>query len=102
MAAGKNGVSMLRDGAPRLLSMRIEHHDTSRRFDSTLTHSPWLPGMYSPARCCYSLAHGAIRLGMQTVQDLYFHCSDAPLDLIDRSGIAVSSLTEAFALDKLN
>jgi hypothetical protein len=34
---------------------------------------------------------------MQTMQDLYFHCSDATHDLIDRSGIAVNNLTEAFA-----
>jgi hypothetical protein len=34
---------------------------------------------------------------MQTMQDLYFHCSDATHVLIDHSGIAVSNLSEAFA-----
>jgi hypothetical protein len=31
------------------------------------------------------------------MQDLYFHCSDATHDLIDRRGVAVANLSEAFA-----
>ena len=31
------------------------------------------------------------------MQDLYFHCSDATHDLIDRQGVVVRNLTEAFA-----
>ena len=34
---------------------------------------------------------------MQTMPDLYFHCSDATHELIDRRGTAVKDLTEACA-----
>src|SRR4029077_805417 len=55
------------------------------------------PEYFPRAATAMSGCMGRFAWEVQTMQDLYFHCSDATHDLIDRHGIAVHNLSEAFA-----